>query len=96
MSADEPEVRPVTLNLCRLCTDGVGGECHVPGCALYMSQAPDILPRIDTPATEPYEGADQCPSCGGYGICGACGEGTCDGCDGIGRRPNSGEAEGNR
>lgn len=32
----------VTLVLCTLCLSGAGGECHVPGCALWMSSAPDI------------------------------------------------------
>jgi hypothetical protein len=32
----------VTLDLCFLCLGGAGGECHVPGCVLYMNRAPDL------------------------------------------------------
>lgn len=32
----------VEIVLCDACLDGVGGECHVPGCALWMSTAPDV------------------------------------------------------
>ena len=41
----------VTLTLCALCIAGEGGECHTPGCALYMSQAPDIPIHITPPPT---------------------------------------------
>jgi hypothetical protein len=33
--------------LCELCVAGKGGECHSPGCALFLNRAPDI------PVTEP-------------------------------------------
>lgn len=29
-----------TLTICELCLDGEGGECHVPGCAFWMDDAP--------------------------------------------------------
>lgn len=32
----------VTLHMCGLCLDGAGGECHVPGCVFWMTQAPGI------------------------------------------------------
>ncbi len=32
----------VTLVLCSRCLAGEGGECHVPGCALWMNRAPDV------------------------------------------------------
>lgn len=32
----------VTLTLCELCINGVGGECHSPGCDLWIHRAPDI------------------------------------------------------
>lgn len=38
----KPEVHVVAMLLCDLCLMGAGGECHVPGCALYMSRAPDV------------------------------------------------------
>lgn len=40
--SDEPTLRQVVLTLCSLCLSGAGGECHVPGCALYLNRAPDI------------------------------------------------------
>lgn len=48
--ADEPEipVRLVHLWLCDLCLDGKGGECHSPGCSLWLNRAPDLSLR-DTP-----------------------------------------------
>ncbi len=38
---------PITLNrieitLCSLCLEGAGGECHVPGCALFLNRAPEL------------------------------------------------------
>jgi len=38
----EYPVYTVTVNLCGACLDGIGGECHTPGCALFLSVAPDI------------------------------------------------------
>lgn len=35
------------IYLCRYCISGGGGECHSPGCALFLNRAPDI------PVTEP-------------------------------------------
>lgn len=32
----------VTLDVCQACLLGKGGECHTPGCAFWMSQAPDV------------------------------------------------------
>lgn len=31
----------VTLILCSLCLNGEGGECHTPGCSLWLHRAPD-------------------------------------------------------
>ncbi len=28
--------------LCNLCLDGAGGECHTPGCVMWLSSAPDL------------------------------------------------------
>lgn len=39
-SADE--VRVYRLELCGRCVRGEGGECHTPGCALWMNRAPDV------------------------------------------------------
>lgn len=39
---DDPKVRRVTIDLCDLCLSGAGGECHVPGCALWLNRAPDL------------------------------------------------------
>lgn len=35
----------VTLHLCSLCIDGAGGECHTPGCAMWLNRAPDLSLR---------------------------------------------------
>jgi hypothetical protein len=41
--AQEPKLNIVSgIYLCDACLDGVGGECHTPGCALWISRAPDI------------------------------------------------------
>lgn len=39
----EPEipVRLVQLWLCDPCIDGVGEECHTPGCSLWLNRPPD-------------------------------------------------------
>lgn len=48
MPDDVITVRRVTLWLCDPCLDGAGGECHTPGCALWINRAPD-LPLRDSP-----------------------------------------------
>lgn len=35
----------VALTVCSRCLDGEGGECHTPGCALWMNRAPDVSIR---------------------------------------------------
>lgn len=37
-----PALCRVRLVLCADCLAGVGGECHTPGCALWMKRAPNI------------------------------------------------------
>ena len=44
-------LREVTLTLCHLCESGAGGECHSPGCALWMNRAPDV--PLNIIASEP-------------------------------------------
>lgn len=34
--SDDYPVRRVTLDLCDACIDGIGEECHTPGCDLYL------------------------------------------------------------
>lgn len=54
-SKPEPALERVTLMLCSLCLEGKGGECHTPGCALWMVSAPDLPLRTrieDAPASE--------------------------------------------
>lgn len=36
------DLRLVALVLCDRCIAGEGGECHTPGCALWMNRAPDV------------------------------------------------------
>lgn len=45
----------VTLRLCAMCLDGKGGECHSPGCALWINRAPD-LPLRDHPFVHSIDG----------------------------------------
>ena len=42
VTASEPEIplHPIEVDVCDLCLTGVGGECHVPGCALWLDDAP--------------------------------------------------------
>jgi hypothetical protein len=37
-----PRVRTVQIRLCDACLNGDGGECHTPGCALWLNQGPDL------------------------------------------------------
>ena len=32
----------IRLTLCSLCLLGEGGECHTPGCSLWINRAPDL------------------------------------------------------
>lgn len=43
----EPEipVHLVQMHLCDLCLNGEGGQCHTPGCALWINRAPDLSLR---------------------------------------------------
>jgi hypothetical protein len=45
MAEPEIPVRLVRLWLCDLCLDGAGGECHTPGCSLWINRAPDLSLR---------------------------------------------------
>lgn len=31
-----------TFTICSACLDGEGGECHTPGCILWINRAPDL------------------------------------------------------
>jgi len=58
VTAAEPKVLEVRLRLCELCLGGAGGECHSPGCALWLRRAPDLplhreLYEIDPPRPPP-------------------------------------------
>jgi hypothetical protein len=54
---DEPTLHRVVVTLCALCIDGEGGECHTPGCALWLNRAPDLSIR-DNPMVESIDGVD--------------------------------------
>jgi hypothetical protein len=82
---DEVKTHRVTMWLCDLCLDGKGGECHVPGCALYLNRAPDLPLRNSlTVEIEGYDWA-ACPTCFPSGV-GHVGDGKrdCATCDGLG------------
>ena len=44
-----PDLVAIELLVCRLCLNGRGGECHVPGCAFWMADAPtgDLLDMLN-------------------------------------------------
>jgi hypothetical protein len=42
VASTEPKLHHVKLWLCEPCLNGAGGECHTPGCALWMNRAPDL------------------------------------------------------
>ena len=52
MSDKEPTYAEYEIRLCSLCVTGAGGECHSPGCALFLSRAPDISLK-DNPMCKP-------------------------------------------
>jgi hypothetical protein len=52
----EPVYHRVVMTLCSLCVDGAGGECHSPGCALWINRAPDLSLR-DNPMVDTIDGA---------------------------------------
>jgi hypothetical protein len=31
-----------SFNMCTACLDGAGGECHTPGCVMWLNRAPDL------------------------------------------------------
>lgn len=41
-STEEPKLRRIVVVICDLCLSGAGGECHVPGCILWLNRAPDM------------------------------------------------------
>lgn len=63
MSEQEPTLHQVTMTLCSLCLDGKGGECHVPGCALWIARAPDLSLR-NNPMVAKIDGWAMCRLCG--------------------------------
>ena len=36
------KLNTVVLTLCDACLDGAGGECHEPGCSMWINRAPDL------------------------------------------------------
>ena len=53
-------VRQVLMRVCDLCLSGAGGECHSPGCALWLNRGPD-LPLRGHPMVEIYESPGGAP-----------------------------------
>lgn len=40
---EEPKLNLVDhIYMCDACLDGEGGECHTPGCVLWINRGPDI------------------------------------------------------
>lgn len=42
------KLKHIKIILCEACLNGSGGECHTPGCAMFLHDAPDlpILPEL--------------------------------------------------
>lgn len=38
----EPRLRRIVVWMCEACIEGEGGECHTPGCVLWINRAPDM------------------------------------------------------
>ncbi len=55
---EEPEVHLYQIWLCDLCVAGAGGECHSPGCSLWLRRAPDLplMPEMCERFFGPAEG----------------------------------------
>jgi hypothetical protein len=49
MSAPGDAVNRYIVSLCDDCLNGAGGECHTPGCGLWMNRAPDLPIRVEGP-----------------------------------------------
>lgn len=62
MSEQEPKLHTVVMTICDLCLDGAGGECHTPGCALWINRAPD-LPLRNHPMVSHVDGWPLCQRC---------------------------------
>ena len=35
------KVKTIEINICQACLDGVGEECHTPGCAFFLKPPPE-------------------------------------------------------
>lgn len=86
-----PALHRVTLMLCGPCLSGAGGECHSPGCSLWMNTAPDrpILADADGHPT----GADVWAEFNDVGPGGVV---AVDGEFAVGAQVTAGDYEGNR
>lgn len=56
-------LRQVLIWICDACLDGLGGECHTPGCTLWLNRAPDLSLRnnpmveiFESPGGAPFDG----------------------------------------
>lgn len=54
----EIPVRLVQLHICDPCLSGAGGECHVPGCAMWMGRPPGDPPLGERPGVTVVTGPD--------------------------------------
>lgn len=83
----EPALHTIKAVVCSLCLSGAGGECHVPGCLLWINRAPDLslldnpcLLEIDGeigPAYRSEAGGKPHEFTGDGADCELCGEGRC-------------------
>jgi hypothetical protein len=64
MSEQDYPVHTVTLRICEPCIDGVGEECHTPGCDLWLHAVdiPILRAREQIYATHEVDGPRLAPS----------------------------------
>lgn len=54
------KLKRIEIAICEACLDGVGSECHTPGCALWLHRVDlPIHPELYTVVVE-YDSEDGC------------------------------------
>ena len=53
------KVKCVAINICEACLNGVGSECHTPGCALWLHRVDLPIDKGAYVVLEEYEEPDK-------------------------------------
>lgn len=61
----EPKVITVQMRICESCLEGVGQECHTPGCALFLHNSPGLPIAREMYRVIVGDGVT-CPKCRNY------------------------------